>query len=161
MHDPKPQAQSEPESPPERAGVDLSSPQQELARRLNLLLDLATVDGGRTMTYREISAGLRADGIKLSRARWAYMISGRGPLVTDAALLAALARVLEIDADYLTGATDALPERVGARLESLRSVRVRRVHEFAARSLIDVAPETLRSISLLLEADLRARVPAG
>lgn len=161
MHEPTTEAAPEPQGPSESAEIDLSTPQQELARRLNLVLDLAVVDDGRPRTYREISAGLQADGIQLSRARWAYMLSGRGPLVTDAALLAALARVLEIEPDYLTGASDELPERVGALLDTLRNVRVRRVHEFAARSLIDVAPETLASISLLLEADLRERAPVA
>ncbi|MFB6610594.1 hypothetical protein ACFCVO_09765 [Agromyces sp. NPDC056379] len=139
---------------------EFESPQQELARRLNLVLDLVVAEGGTPVTFRSLAGDLQRVGISLSRGRWAYMVSGNGPLVTDRRLLSAIAGVLDIDPGYLVGEA-AVPERVGARLDHLRELRTRRVREFAARSLIDVAPDTLRSITRLLDDDLRRLAVTG
>ena len=58
---------------------DALSPQAQLARRLNLLLDAAVAERGKPVTFREVQAELAARGIKLSRARWFYMKEGTGP----------------------------------------------------------------------------------
>ncbi|UUL75718.1 hypothetical protein NG819_16295 [Pseudarthrobacter sp. Fe7] len=63
------------------------SPQAELARRLNLLLDVVVAERGQPVTFREVQQKLQSRGIKLSRARWFYMKDGTGRLVSDPALL--------------------------------------------------------------------------
>jgi hypothetical protein len=53
----------------------------------------------------------------------------------------------------MLGSDGDLPERVDAQLAFVKSLRVARVVSFAARMLGDVSPETLRSITELLESD--------
>ena len=127
------------------------SPQLELARKLNLLLDVVVAEGNTPYTYRQIEAGLKERGLTLSRARWAYMITGEGPLVTDPALLSGLAEFFRIPPEYMLGSDGDLPERVDAQLAFVKGLRVARVVSFAARMLGDVSPETLRSITDLLQ----------
>ena len=129
------------------------SPQLELARKLNLLLDVVVAEGNTPYTYRQIEAGLKERNLTLSRARWAYMITGEGPLVTDPALLTGIAEFFRIPPEYMLGGGDDLPERVDAQLAFVKSLRVARVVTFAARMLGDVSPETLRSITELLKSD--------
>ncbi|WP_233197494.1 MULTISPECIES: hypothetical protein [Cryobacterium] len=129
------------------------SPQLELARKLNLLLDVVVAEGNTPYTFRQIEAGLKERGLTLSRARWAYMITGDGPLVTDPALLTGIAEFFRIPPEYMLGAAGDLPDRVDAQLEFVKSLRVARVVSFAARMLGDVSPETLRSITKLLQED--------
>lgn len=131
------------------------SPQARLARRLNLLLDVAVAERGKPVTFREIQAELAARGVKLSRARWFYMKDGRGRLVSDPALLTALCDIFNVDASYLLQGNDAdLPERIDSQLEFVRSLRAARVKSFAVRTLGDVSPETLRAISEYLNKDI-------
>ena len=132
---------------------DEVSPQLELARKLNLLLDVVVAEGNTPHTYRQIEAGLKERGLTLSRARWAYMITGEGPLVTDPALLTGIAEFFRIPPEYMLGSDGDLPERVDAQLAFVKSLRVARVVSFAARMLGDVSPETLQSITDLLESD--------
>ncbi|TFD61855.1 hypothetical protein [Cryobacterium sp. Hh38] len=134
-------------------GADEVSPQVDLARKLNLLLDVVVAEGNTPYTYRQIEAGLKERGLTLSRARWAYMITGEGPLVTDPALLTGIAEFFRIPPEYMLGSDGDLPERVDAQLAFVKSLRVARVVSFAARMLGDVSPETLRSITELLESD--------
>lgn len=131
------------------------SPQRELARKLNLLLDVVVAEGNTPYTYKQIAAGLQDRGLSLSRARWAYMITGDGPLVTDVDLLTGIGEFFRIPPEYLLGSDDDLPERVDSQLAFVRSLRARRVVSFAARTLGDVSPETLRSITALLEEDMQ------
>ena len=52
----------------DEAGRDDSlSPQAQLARRLNLLLDVVVAERGKPVTFREVQTELEARGIKLSR----------------------------------------------------------------------------------------------
>ena len=81
------------------------------------------------------------------------MITGDGPLVTDPALLTGIAEFFRIPPEYMLGAAGDLPDRVDAQLEFVKSLRVARVVSFAARMLGDVSPETLRSITKLLQED--------
>lgn len=131
------------------------SPQRELARKLNLLLDVVVAEGNTPHTYKEIAAGLQARGLSLSRARWAYMITGDGPLVTDVDLLKGIGEFFRIPPEYLLGSDSDLPERVDSQLAFVKSLRAQRVVNFAARTLGDVSPEALRSITALLEEDVR------
>ncbi|MGO4246167.1 hypothetical protein AB4Y87_03055 [Paenarthrobacter sp. RAF54_2] len=131
------------------------SPQAALARRLNLLLDVVVAERGSPVTFREIEAGLRARGIKISRARWFYMKDGTGRLVSDPKLLAAICEMFDVDPSYLlNGVEGDIPERIDSQLEFVKSLRAARVKSFAVRTLGDVSPETLRAISEYLNKDI-------
>ncbi|WP_234005551.1 hypothetical protein [Arthrobacter sp. PGP41] len=141
-------------------GAELS-PKAELARRLNLLLDVVVAERGQPVTFREVQQKLADKGIKLSRARWFYMKDGTGRLVSDPALLGALCDIFNVDPAYLLGSEDAdLPERIDSQLEFVKSLRAARVKTFAARTLGDVSPETLRAITEYLNKDISRR-PEG
>lgn len=129
-------------------------PQLELARKLNLLLDVVVAEGNTPYTYRQIAEDLDARGLSLSRARWSYMIAGSGALVTDVQLLTGIAEFFRIPPAYLLGSDDDIPERVDTQLAFVKSLRAKRVVSFAARILGDVSPDTLRSITALLEEDM-------
>ena len=142
-------------------GGGVRTPQAELARKLNLLLDTVVAERGVALTYREVSEALAARGVNLSRARWFYMKDGTGRMVSDPKLLTALSELFQVDASYLLGSDGAeVPERIDAQLEFVKSLRAARVKTFAARTLGDVSPETLRAITEYLNQDI-ARHPAG
>ena len=137
------------------------TPQAELARRLNLLLDVVVAERGQPVTFREVQEKLAAKGIKLSRARWFYMKDGTGRLVSDPALLGALCEIFKVDPAYLLSGEGAdLPVRIDSQLEFVKSLRAARVKTFAARTLGDVSPETLRAITEYLNRDISRR-PEG
>lgn len=136
------------------------SPQAQLARRLNLLLDVVVAERGKPVTFREVQAELASRGIKLSRARWFYMKEGTGRMVSDPVLLSGLCQVFGVDPEYLASGDAALPERIDSQLEFVKAVRAARVKSFAARTLGDVSPETLRAISEFLNQDI-GRHPGG
>ncbi|WP_200950751.1 hypothetical protein [Arthrobacter sp. Soil762] len=136
------------------------SPQAQLARRLNLLLDVVVAERGKPVTFREVQADLASKGIKLSRARWFYMKEGTGRLVSDPVLLSGLCSIFGVDPEYLASDDAALPERIDSQLEFVKSLRAARVKSFAARTLGDVSPETLRVISEFLNEDI-SRHPGG
>jgi hypothetical protein len=138
----------------ETAPDDMLSPQAQLARRLNLLLDVVVAERGKPITFREVQSELEARGIKLSRARWFYMKEGTGRLVSDPVLLAGLCNIFNVDPNYLAGDDAELPERIDSQLEFVKSLRAARVKSFAARTLGDVSPETLRAISEYLNKDI-------
>ena len=122
-----------------------------LASKLNLLLDAVAAERGKPVTYREIAAALDERGVSLSRARWSYMLSGSGYLVTDEPLLRGLAAYFEVNADYLLGGADvAEPDRIAAVNELIAAMRAAKVRTFAARTLGQVSPTTLRAITEIL-----------
>ncbi len=130
------------------AGDPSEPPQVALARRLNLLLDAVVAERGSPVTFPEVQEKLAERGISMSRARWFYMKDGRGRLVTDKKVLAGICEIFGVDRSYLLDVDSSeLPESIQARLELVKSLRVARVRSFAARTLGDVAPETLRAIS--------------
>lgn len=132
-----------------------TAPQAELARRLNLLLDVVVAERGNPVTFREVQEALAAEGVKLSRARWFYMKDGNGRLVTDPVLLSAICGIFNVDPSYLlSGEETDLPMRIDSQLEFVRSLRAARVKSFAARTLGDVSPETLRVITEYLNKDI-------
>jgi hypothetical protein len=114
---------------------DALSPQAQLARRLNLLLDAAVAERGKPVTFREVQAELATRGIKLSRARWFYMKEGTGRLVSDPVLLSELCSIFKVNPSYLTDDDTELPERIDSQLEFVKSLRAARVKSFAARTL--------------------------
>lgn len=132
------------------------SAQQVLARRLNLLLDVAAEERGAPLTFLELQKELTDRGVGLSRARWSYMKDGTGRLVSDPQLLAAISDVFGVDPDYLLGNQGPeLPELIDSRLEFLKALRAAKVKSFAARALGEVSPETLRVITEYLNKDIQ------
>ena len=123
-------------------------PQVALSRRLNLLVDAAAEKRGYDVTFREIQEQLAARGVKISRARWFYMKDGTRALVTDKRVLTAICELFEVDPTYLLDlSSDVLPRNIESRLEFVKALRMARVQAFAARTLADVAPETLDAIT--------------
>ena len=89
------------------------------------------------------------------------MKDGTGRMVSDPKLLTALSGLFQVDPSYLLGSDGAeVPERIDAQLEFVKSLRAARVKTFAARTLGDVSPETLRAITEYLNQDI-ARHPSG
>ena len=105
----------------ERATSDVLSPQAQLARRLNLLLDVVVAERGKPVTFREVQAELETKAIKLSRARWFYMKEGTGRLVSDPVRLAWLCHICNVDPSYRTGHHPDLPERTDSPLGFVNS----------------------------------------
>ncbi|WP_176635861.1 helix-turn-helix domain-containing protein [Arthrobacter wenxiniae] len=145
----------------ENGAESTPSAQQILARRLNLLLDVAAEERGAPLTFLELKKELADRGVGLSRARWSYMKDGTGRLVSDPQLLAAISEVFGVDPDYLLGNQGPeLPELIDSRLEFLKALRAAKVKSFAARALGEVSPETLRVITEYLNKDISGH-PAG
>ncbi|MDQ0276473.1 hypothetical protein QO003_000776 [Arthrobacter silviterrae] len=123
------------------------TPQGELARKLHLLLDNAVVARGGPVSYPDIWAAMTVRGVKLSRARWAYMKDGKGVLIRDRALLTALADYFRVDPDYLLSVEEVkTPAMTGEQLKKVKAFRAARVKSFVESTLGDVSPETLDEI---------------
>lgn len=134
---------------------DALSPQVKLSRRLNLLLDAAAEKRGSPVTFREVQDELAARGIGMSRARWFYMKDGTRAFVTDKKILTAICEMFGVDPSYLLDMdSETIPESIQARLEFVRALRHARVQAFAARTLADVSPETLKVITEFLNRDM-------
>jgi len=132
------------------------SGQQILARRLNLLLDVAAEERGTPLTFLELKKELADRGVGLSRARWSYMKDGTGRLVSDPRLLTAISDVFGVDPAYLLGDQGTeLPDLIDSKLEFLKALRAAKVKSFAARALGEVSPETLRAITEYLNNDIQ------
>ncbi|SDQ74274.1 hypothetical protein SAMN02800687_2644 [Curtobacterium sp. UNCCL20] len=125
----------------------------ELARRLNLLLDFEEAQRGSPVPFAAIEEYVAAQGGSLSRAKWTYMLSGDGRRNRDTELLRLLAGYFEIDERFLLEDSD-VPERIGAQLALVRSLRSARVSGFAARTFPgELSPEALRRIAEVLEEE--------
>lgn len=134
---------------------DVPSPQVILSRRLSLLLDAAAEKRGTAVTFREIQDELATRGISMSRARWFYMKDGTRAFVTDKKMLSAICEMFGVDPSYLLDMdSETIPESIQARLEFVRALRHARVQAFAARTLADVSPETLKVITEFLNRDM-------
>ncbi|WP_247046246.1 hypothetical protein [Arthrobacter rhizosphaerae] len=138
----------------ESDAYSLETPQERLARKLNLLLDLFEAKGSEPLTYPQISHHMEQRGTPLSRSRWAYMRSGDSSLATDEALLRNLAEFFGVDSDYLLDDSGDVPGLVEAQLELLRSLREARVRNFAARQLQGISPETLLRLRKVIDERL-------
>jgi hypothetical protein len=120
-----------------------------------VLLDGVVAEGGRPYEFVDIQSALAAKGVKLSRARWYYMRDGDGPLVTDTALLEALAEFFGVPSAYLTDPGSEMPARVEAQLELLKTMRKNQVKSFALRALGEVYDaESVRSLEKLIDSAL-------
>lgn len=126
-----------------------------LANRLRTLLDAAEATRGSEVTFAEISDYLATKSITLSRARWSYMINAHR-LVDDTVLLDGISSFFAVPNGYLRGET-ILPDKVAAQLDLVRALRASKVRSFAARTLGDHSPETLRAIIEFLDNEEAAR----
>lgn len=125
----------------------------ELARRLNLLLDFEEAQRGSPVPFSAIEEYVAGQGGALSRAKWTYMLSGDGRRNRDTELLRLLAGYFEVDERFLLEDSD-VPERIGAQLALVRSLRSARVSGFAARTFPgELSPEALRRIAEVLEEE--------
>jgi hypothetical protein len=132
-----------------------TAPELVLAERLNTLYDVVAAEGGKRYTFPEISEAMEARGLHISRARWSYMRAGTGPMTTDTPLLEALADFFGVPVSYLTEADAAVPARVQAQLDLLKSMREAEVKSFAARSLTnELSTETLLEIRAIIDRTL-------
>lgn len=129
----------------------------ELARKLNLLMDVIVAADGKPTTYRALADFLETRGIGLSRSRWAYMLAGNQYVVKDTKLLTAIAEFFEVDPSYLIGGdSDEIPAKVEAALQFVRAERLGAVRMFAARKLGEVSPETLEKLTAILDEAAQA-----
>ncbi len=125
----------------------------ELARRLNLLLDFEEAQRGTPVPFSAIEEYVAEQGGSLSRAKWTYMLSGDGRRNRDTVLLRLLAGFFEVDERFLLEDSD-VPERIGAQLALVRSLRSARVSGFAARTFPgELSPDALRRIAEVLEEE--------
>ena len=139
-----------------------SSPQnrlkEELARRMQYLLDLWQFEKKQQVTYPQVVAYLSEVGnLSLSRVRWSYLLSGNGHLVTDTAVLTAIAQFFSVDPNYLLDLNSEPPADLQARLSFVQDLRELRVQRFAARNLSDVSPETLQLITSAIRTSREQR----
>ena len=125
----------------------------DLAGRLRLLLDVAIAEAGSEPTFSQIATFLRERGVNLSRSRWTYMVNGHR-YVRDRALFEGLADFFGVDAAFLVGDEDAMPAKVKAQLDLVRSMRAAKVKSYAARTLGDISPEALAAISRFLDEEV-------
>lgn len=133
-----------------------SQRREELARRLDLLMDVVVAEGGQPYKFADIQAALAEKGVGLSRARWFYMREGTGATVTDPKLLSALAEFFGVPPAYLLDSDPSLPERVEAQLKLLKAMRIAEVRSFAARALGDLSPEATSAIAKILEEEMKS-----
>ncbi|SOC87373.1 hypothetical protein SAMN05660766_1045 [Curtobacterium sp. 314Chir4.1] len=125
----------------------------ELARRLNLLLDFEEAQRGSPVPFSAVEEYVAEQGGSLSRAKWTYMLSGDGRRNRDTGLLRLLAGFFEVDERFLLEDSD-VPERIGAQLALVRSLRSARVSGFAARTFPgELSPDALRRIAEVLEEE--------
>jgi len=121
-----------------------------LANRLRTLLDVMETRRGTEVTYQEVADELEQRNIKLSRARWSYMINGHR-YVRDEKLLTALADFFGVGHDYLLGEKE--PAMAAAELDLVRAMRAAKVKTFAARTLGDLSPDVLGAITKILDEE--------
>ena len=133
---------------------------ETLARRLELLLDVVRIENGRRATYNEVEAFLAQRDLRLSRARWQYMLAADRNSVTDPVLLTAIAEFFQVPASYLTEQDGDLPERVQSQLELLQTVRENKIRVYMARMLGEVNPDRLQELNRLLGDAQQSHDPA-
>jgi len=127
---------------------------EDLARRLRLLLDVSIAETGAEPTYSQISVFVQSRGLNLSRSRWTYMVNGHR-YVQDGPLFEALAGFFAVDAAFLVGDSGAaMPAKIAAQLDLVRSMRAAKVKSYAARTLGDISPEALQAISRFLDEEM-------
>lgn len=128
---------------------------ERLADRMGILMDIWEADNNAPLTYQDVAGALNEQGIHLSRTRWSYLVNGTGSLVTDQELLKALAEsVFKVPASYLCDLSSEAPPEVEARKDFLVKMRKLKVKNFAARNLGTMSPETLETITKIIDASM-------
>jgi hypothetical protein len=128
---------------------------ERLADRMGILVDIWESDNNTALTYPHVEEALSAHGIHLSRTRWSYLINGTGSLVTDQELLTGIAElVFKVPATYLCDLNSETPSEVEDRMAFLVQLRKLKVKNFAARNLGAMSPETLKTISDIIDASM-------
>lgn len=125
-----------------------------LAWKINLLLDIRLDEAGQRYAYPAISAGAREHGVYISRTRWSLLKEGRVQAVPDECL-GAVAKVFDVDPEYLLRGDAEMPADLEAALPQVRIMRRSNVREFAVKALGAVDPEALRTITKSLDQATR------
>lgn len=129
---------------------------ERLADRMSILVDIWESDNHTALTYPHIESALSSHGIHLSRTRWSYLINGTGHLVTDRELLKGIAEfVFGVPASYLCDLNSETPPEVEARRGFLITLRKLKVKNFAMRNLGEMSPETLKTITEIIDASMK------
>jgi hypothetical protein len=124
---------------------------QTLARKINLLLDARTDESGQPYDYPAIEAGAEKAGFSLSRTRWSLLKNGKDQVVPDACLRA-IAKVFDVDPEYLLHDDAELPTDVEAMLPQVRIKRLFRLRDLVVKELGGpVDPEGLKAITKMLD----------
>jgi hypothetical protein len=128
---------------------------ERLADRMGILVDIWESSNNTALTYPHVEETLSTHGIHLSRTRWSYLINGTGSLVTDQELLKGIAEhVFGVAGSYLCDLNSDTPPEVEARMEFLVQLRKLKVKNFAARNLGAMSPETLKTITEIIDASM-------
>lgn len=131
---------------------------ERLADRMGILVDIWESDNNTPLTFPHVEDALSAHAIHLSRTRWSYLINGTGSLVTDQELLKGIAEfVFQVPATYLCDLNSPTPPEVESRMDFLDQMRKLKVKNFAARNLGATSPETLRTITRIIESSMNGR----
>lgn len=122
-----------------------------LARKVNLLLDIRMDDAGRPYDYPAIHECADRLGYYISRTRWSLLKEGKDQVIPDECLFT-LAKVFDVDPEYLLHEDTELPADMEAVLPQVRIKRLSEVRDFAARALSGpVDPEMLKAITKMLD----------
>lgn len=124
---------------------------QSLARKVNLLLDIRMDDAGQLYDYPAIHERADKIGYFISRTRWSLLKEGKEQVVPKECLCV-LAKVFDVDPEYLLQEDTELPADLEAMLPQVRIKRLSEVRDFAMRALGDpVNPELLEALTKMLD----------
>jgi len=137
--------------------VDEGRPRPVLADKLNLLLEVMHPSDRGPFTFKEVQAGIEANGAKLSRARWFYLREGKD--TNDRRLLKAIALFFGVDPSYLLDDDVTTDSRVDAQLQLLQTLRDSEVRNTALRAVEELPPEALTEIAELIRQRLQDKPP--
>lgn len=122
----------------------------ELSARLALLQDYIEITRGDPYTYPEIAEYLSARGVSLSRSRWSYMTTGEHWRIRDRSLLDALADLFEVETGFFYTSSE-IPQHMAPIMKQVLALRITRMQRLVKRELTDLAPDTCKAITEILE----------
>lgn len=125
-------------------------PAERLARKIELLLDTIMAESGKPFGYPAVRDAARESGFYVSQERWDLFKAGKEQSLPEE-FVRMLARIFDVNPEYLLEENGPLSERVEAELILLRSMRragVRNLHACHGDQ-VDVA--TLRAIANILD----------
>lgn len=133
---------------PERVAVRRRA--ERLARKIELLLDTITAESGKPFDYPAVRDAAVASGFYVSQERWDLLKAGKEQTLPEE-FLGVLARVFDVNPEYLLEEDGPLSERVEAELILLRSMRRAGVRNLHACHGDQVDAATLRAIANILD----------